>query len=75
MILYRFTILEGGILPKLIISLSIDNLLWFIYYQNKDLKHNNCFEQKLNMNYFIQATEHDVHMYAKFEYFNFYEIL
>jgi hypothetical protein len=24
---------------------------------------------------FVQATEHDVHMYAKFGYFTFYEFL
>jgi hypothetical protein len=75
MFLYRFYILEGGILPKLIISLSIDNLLWFIYYQNKDLNHNNYFQQNWNINYFIQATEHDVCMYVKFGYFNFMNIL
>jgi hypothetical protein len=31
------------------------------------LKHNNYSEQRINMRYFIQATEYDMRMHAKFQ--------
>jgi hypothetical protein len=33
--------------------------------QQQTLTHNHYSEQNINMRYFIQAIEHDVHMYAK----------
>jgi hypothetical protein len=35
-----------------------------IYYlQEQKLNHNNYSDQEINMRNFVQATEHDVHMY------------
>jgi hypothetical protein len=39
--------------------------------QEHKLNSRNYSEQELNMGNFIQATEHDVHMYAKFGYLTF----
>jgi hypothetical protein len=39
------------------------------------LNHNKYSKQELNMSNFSQATEHDVHMYAKFGYLYFYVFL
>jgi hypothetical protein len=50
-----------------------------IYYNlfivGKKLNHRNYSEQELNMGNFVKAMDHDVHMYAKFGYFNFYGFL
>jgi hypothetical protein len=35
--------------------------------------HKNYSEQEINMDNFVQATEHDVHMYTKFGGLDFYE--
>jgi hypothetical protein len=36
--------------------------------QKLKLKHNNYFEQNINMIYFVQANEHDMSMLAKIQY-------
>jgi hypothetical protein len=41
--------------------------------QELKLNHNNYSKQKINMSNFVQGDEHDVHMYAKFEDFTFYD--
>ncbi len=42
---------------------------------NQELIHNNNSMQGKNMNNFIQATEHEGYMYAKFEYLNVHTFL
>jgi hypothetical protein len=39
------------------------------------LRYINSFEHKINMSNFVQATEHDVHMHAKFGGLAFYVFL
>jgi hypothetical protein len=39
------------------------------------LNHEQYCEQEINMRNFVQATEHDVNMYAKFGGLAFYEFL
>jgi hypothetical protein len=47
-----------------------------IYLQPKQrLKHNNYSEQKINMSYFVQATEYEMNMHAKFQYLNMHRFL
>jgi hypothetical protein len=43
--------------------------------QEQKLDHRIYSEQEINMNSFIQATKHDVHMYEKFRDFTFYVCL
>jgi hypothetical protein len=75
MILYRFYSAKESILPILIICLSINNFLWFTYYQIRSLKHNNYSEQKINMNYLIQASEYDTNMHLRIQCKNMHEFL
>jgi hypothetical protein len=39
------------------------------------LKNNKLPDQKLNVRYFLQATEHDMNVHAKFQYLIFYRFL
>jgi hypothetical protein len=41
----------------------------------KKLNHNNKSMPKTNMNNFVQATEHEVYRYARFEYLYIYRFL
>jgi hypothetical protein len=43
--------------------------------QEHKLNHRNYSKQEINMINFLQATEHDVHMYAKFGGLTCYEFL
>jgi hypothetical protein len=43
--------------------------------QEQKLNHRNYSEQELNMRFFLQDNDHDVHMYAKFGGLTFYVIL
>jgi hypothetical protein len=43
--------------------------------QEQKLNHINYFEKELNIRNFVQSTERDVHMYAKFGGFTFYIFL
>jgi hypothetical protein len=43
--------------------------------QKQKLSHRNYSEQKINMSNFVQATKHDVHIYAKFGGLTSYELL
>jgi hypothetical protein len=43
--------------------------------QEQKLNNRNYSKQKINMSNFVHATEHDVHMYAKFGDLTFYEFL
>jgi hypothetical protein len=49
------------------------HILFTIIYlsQEQNLNHNKYYEQKINMINFVQDTYHDVHMYAKFDFFKF----
>jgi hypothetical protein len=52
------------------------NLFTTIYsLKEQKLNHNKYSEKELNMSNFSQATEHYVHMYAKFKDFTFYVFL
>jgi hypothetical protein len=52
------------------------NLFTTIYSSKEQkLNHNKYSEKELNMSNFSQATEHSVHMYAKFKDFTFYVFL
>jgi hypothetical protein len=51
-------------------------LLTIIYLmQEQKLNHNKYSVQEINMSNFLQATEHDVHMYAKLGDLTFYAFL
>jgi hypothetical protein len=43
-------------------------------FQEQKLNHRNYSEKELNMSNFVQANDHDVHMYAKFGGLTFYVI-
>jgi hypothetical protein len=43
--------------------------------QTQKLNHRNYSEQEISMGNFVQATDHDVHMYKKFGELNLYEFL
>jgi hypothetical protein len=43
--------------------------------QEEILNHRNYFEQEINMTNFLQSTENDVHMYARFECLDVYGFL
>jgi hypothetical protein len=43
--------------------------------QEYKLNHGNYFKYKINMRNFVQSTEHDVHMYAKFGGLTCYKFL
>jgi hypothetical protein len=43
--------------------------------QELKLKHRTYYKQEINMRNFVQATEHDVKMYAKFGGLTSYEFL
>jgi hypothetical protein len=43
--------------------------------ERQKLNHKKYYEQEINMGNFLQATEHDVHMYAKFGKLTFYVLL
>jgi hypothetical protein len=43
--------------------------------QEQKLNPKKYYEQEINMINYVQGTEHDVHMYAKFEGFTLYGIL
>jgi hypothetical protein len=62
-------VLKSEYFPKHILFTTIYVL------QKQILNHRNNSEQKINMSNFIHATEHDVHMYAKFGGFTSYELL
>jgi hypothetical protein len=66
MILYEFYTSRGGILPWMIIFLSRFNLLQFIIMKQR-LKYNNYYEQKINMCYFVKATEHNMSIHTKIQ--------
>jgi hypothetical protein len=55
------------------IFLCIFYLLQFI--QEQKLNHKQYCEQEVNMGNFVQATEPDVHMFAKFGGLAFYGVL
>jgi hypothetical protein len=75
MILCRFHIVQGSIIP--IMNIFPKHTLFSTIYllQKEILNHRNYFEQEINMINFVQATENDVHMYAKFGYLTFYAFL
>jgi hypothetical protein len=55
---------------------SKHNLFITIYLLlDQKLNHNNNSMQEINMRNFIQASEYDVHMHAKFEYLDIYRLL
>jgi hypothetical protein len=60
---------KNGCFPMHIIFTTIYSLT------EQKLNHNKYSKQELNMSNFSQATEHDVHMYAKFGYLYFYVFL
>jgi hypothetical protein len=60
---------KNGYFPMHIIFTTIYSL------KEYKLNHNKYSEQKLNMSNFWEATEHYVHMYAKFKDFTFYVFL
>jgi hypothetical protein len=66
MSLYKFYASRGGILPRMVIFLSRFNLLQFIIVKQR-LKSNNYYEQKINMSYFVKATEHNMSIHAKIQ--------
>jgi hypothetical protein len=43
--------------------------------QEQKLNHRNYYEQEINVSKFVQDTEHDMHMYAKFKDFTCYVLL
>jgi hypothetical protein len=43
--------------------------------QEQNLNHRKYSEQEINLSNFLQATEHDVHMYTKFGGLTYYEFL
>jgi hypothetical protein len=52
------------------------NLFSIIYLlQEHKLNHNKYSEQELNINFFAQDIDHDVHMYANFRDLNFHGFL
>jgi effector-binding domain-containing protein len=55
--------------PKHILFTTIYSL------QEQKLNPNKYCEQQIKMSNFVQATEHDVHMYAKFGCLDFYGVL
>jgi hypothetical protein len=55
---------------------SMSVLFTTIYLtQEQKLNYINYYVHEINMRNFVQDTEHDVHMYAKFGYFNLYGFL
>jgi hypothetical protein len=53
------------------------HILFIIIYllQEQKLNIRNYSEQEINMRNFIQATKHDIHIYAKFGYLDVYRFL
>jgi hypothetical protein len=52
------------------------NLFSTIYFrQEQKLNPNKYSDQEINMNYFIQAIDHDMIMYEKFQYLNMHGFL
>jgi hypothetical protein len=52
---------------------NLFSTIYLLHEQN--LNPNTYFEQEINMSNCIQATDNDVHMYAKFGYFTLYVFL
>jgi hypothetical protein len=53
------------------------HILFFTIYllQEEILNHRNYFEKEINMTNLAQATENDLHMYARFECLDVYGFL
>jgi hypothetical protein len=51
-----------------------EHIKFIIIYllQEQKLNYRNYFEQEINMKIFMQATEHDIQLYAKFECLDVY---
>jgi hypothetical protein len=74
MIFYRLYTVQGIFLPRINIFQSIIYFLQFINGRKK-LNHRIYSKQEKIMSNFVQATNHDVHMYAKLEYLGIYRSL
>jgi hypothetical protein len=59
---------------RLLISYSY-SIYYDLFTIRQILKHNNYFEQKINMSYFIQANGYDMNIYAKIQYMNNHVVL